>query len=119
MKTVDLTEYLSQEAESYGRTKVMRDELHKKMSMITEDIAETLRKNLKRGDRVRVRTSPEKRAIDYIFDSVCITYGMDKHVSIIVKTDHQHRVIPAISEDGEIFPGYSEIYVVGKNLKLK
>lgn len=119
MTTIDLTEYLSQEAESYMRSKVMRDELHKKMSMIAGDIAETLRKNLKKGDRVRMRTSPEKRAMDYIFDSVCITYGMDKHVSIIVETDHQRRVIPAISEAGEMFPGYSEIYVVGKNLKLK
>lgn len=119
MTTIDLTEYLSQEAESYRRTKAMRDELNRKMRMVAGDVAETLRKNLKKGDRVRMRTSPEKRAIDYIFDSVCTTYGMDMHVSIIVETDHQRRVIPAISEDGEMFPGYSEIYVIGKNLKLK
>lgn len=119
MKTVDLTEYLSQEAESYRRSKAMRDELNRKMRMVAGDIEETLRKNLKKGDRVRMRTSPEKKAIDYIFDSVCTWYGMDKHVSIIVETDNQRRVIPAISEDGEMFPGYSEIYVVGKNIKLK
>lgn len=119
MKTVDLTEYLSQEAESYRRSKVMRDELNRKMRMVAGDIAETLRKNLQRGDRVRMKTDPGRKAIDYTFGSVYLSEGKDNRAYIVVETDHQRRVIPAISEEGELFPGYSEIYVVGKNLKLK
>ena len=117
--TVDLTEYLSQEAESYRRSKVMRDELNRKMRMVAGDIAETLRKNLQRGDIVRMRTAPGRKAIDYTFGSVYLSEGKDNRAYIVVETDHQRRVIPAISEDGEMFPGYSEIYVIGKNLKLK
>lgn len=117
--TVDLTEYLSQEAESYRRSKVMRDELNRKMRMVAGDVAETLRKNLQRGDKVRMRTAPGRKAIDYTFGSVYLSEGKDNRAYIVVETDHQRRVIPAISEDGEMFPGYSEIYVIGKNLKLK
>lgn len=119
MKTVDLTEYLSQEAESYRRTKAIRDEMNRKMRMVAGDIAETLRKNLQRGDKVLMRTSPGRKAMDYTFCSVYLSEGKDNRAYIVVETDHQRRVIPAISEDGEIFPGYSEIYVVEKNLKLK
>lgn len=121
MTTIDLTEYLSQEAESYRRTKAMRDELNRKMRMVAGDVAETLRKNLQRGDKVRMRTAPGRKAIDYTFGSVYLSEGKDNRAYIVVstETDCQRRVIPAISEDGEMFPGYSEIYVIGKNLKLK
>lgn len=119
MKTVDLTEYFSQEAESYRRTKAIRDEMNRKMRMVAGDIAETLRKNLQRGDKVLMRTAPGRKAMDYTFCSVYLSEGKDNRAYIVVETDHQRRVIPAISEDGEMFPGYSEIYVIGKNLKLK
>ncbi len=121
MTTIDLTEYLAHEAESFRRLRERRDAYQKRMRMVAGNVAETLRKNLKRGDRVRMRTSPGRKALDYTFDSVFVSEGKDNRAYIVVstETDCLRRVIPAISEDGEMFPGYSEIYVVEKNLKLK
>lgn len=118
MMTIDLTEYLEMEAEIFKKAASLQHTATIQMRMVSNDMYETLKKNLKKGDRIRMRRLSSQKPITYTFESIAMTSG-ERRAYLIVKTNCQNRVIPVISEEGELFPGFAEIYVPKKNLKLK
>lgn len=116
----DLTEYLGLEAGIFKEARALRDKAQYKICLVMNNIQEVLEKNIKKGDKVRVLRKSRKTPTEYTFDSLILSSGKDTRASMVLNTDCQRRVIPIVSDDGELFPGFSEVYVEGKNLlKLK